>query len=57
MIALFSTDLTLSVNQIIEHYGARLKIEAGFKELKQDIGSSQAQCKKTQTVINHLNFA
>jgi hypothetical protein len=55
-IALFSTDLTLSVNQIIEYYGARWKIEAGFKELKQDIGSSQAQCRNPHAVINHLNF-
>jgi SRSO17 transposase len=55
-VALFSTDLNLSVNQIVEYYGARWKIEAGFKELKQDIGSSQAQCRNPQAVINHLNF-
>jgi len=36
-IALFSTDLTLSVKQIIEFYDARWKIESGFKELKQEI--------------------
>jgi hypothetical protein len=55
-IALFTTDLTLSVNQIIEFYGARWKIESGFKELKQDIGSQSAQCRKAAAVINHLNF-
>jgi hypothetical protein len=33
-IALFTTDLSLSVEQIVEYYGARWKIEAGFKELK-----------------------
>jgi hypothetical protein len=27
-------DLSLSVEQIVEYYGARWKIEAGFKELK-----------------------
>jgi len=42
-IALFSTDLTLSVKQIIEFYGARWKIESGFKELKQEIGSAASQ--------------
>ena len=35
---MFTTDLELSVTQIIEYYGARWKIESGFKELKQDIG-------------------
>lgn len=55
-VALFTTDLTLSVAQIIEYYGARWKIEAGFKELKQDIGSQSAQCRTAPAVINHLNF-
>ncbi|NOR80848.1 MAG: transposase [Methyloprofundus sp.] len=55
-IALFTTDLTLSVTQIIEFYGARWKIESGFKELKQDIGSQKSQCRNAQAVTNHLNF-
>ena len=55
-VALFTTDLTLSVQQIIEYYGARWKIESGFKELKQEIGSSQTQCRNAQSVTNHLNF-
>ena len=55
-IALFTTDLSLSVEQIVEYYGARWKIEAGFKELKQEIGSAQTQCRNPQAVVNHLNF-
>ncbi|WP_221897854.1 transposase [Bathymodiolus japonicus methanotrophic gill symbiont] len=55
-IALFTTDLSLSVTQIIEYYGARWKIESGFKELKQDIGSHKSQCRNAQAVTNHLNF-
>lgn len=55
-VALFSTDLTLSVTEIIEYYGARWKIEAGFKELKQDIGSAETQCRNPVAVENHLNF-
>ena len=55
-VALFTTDLTLSVTQIIEFYGARWKIESGFKELKQDIGSQSSQCRNAQAVMNHLNF-
>jgi hypothetical protein len=55
-IAMFTTDLALSVTQIIEYYGARWKIESGFKELKQDIGSRTSQCRNAQAVNNHLQF-
>lgn len=55
-IALFTTDLELSVTQIIEYYSARWKIESGFKELKQEIGSRTSQCRNAQAVTNHLNF-
>ncbi len=55
-VALFTTDLSLSVQQIIEYYGARWKIESGFKELKQDIGSLETQCRNAHAVVNHLNF-
>lgn len=55
-VALFSTDLTLSVQQIIEYYGARWKIEAAFKELKQDIGSAETQTRNPIAVKNHLHF-
>lgn len=56
-VALFSTDLELSIEQIIEQYGARWKIESGFKEIKQDIGSSKSQARNAHAVINHINFA
>ena len=55
--ALFSTDLNLSIEQIIEYYGARWKIESGFKEIKQDIGSSKSQTRNAHAVINHINFS
>ena len=55
-VALFSTDLTLSVAEIIEYYGARWKIEASFKELKQDIGSADTQTRNANAVKNHLHF-
>lgn len=54
--ALFSTDLTLSVQEIVEYYGARWKIEAAFKELKRDIGSADTQTRNPKAVMNHLNF-
>ena len=56
-IAVFSTDLHLSVEQIIEYYGARWKIESGFKEIKQDIGSSKSQTHNPYAVNNHINFS
>ncbi len=55
-VALFTTDLTLSVEQIIEYYGARWKIEAAFKELKRDIGSAETQTRNHNAVKNHLHF-
>ncbi len=55
-IALFSTDTTLSIEKIIEYYGARWKIEAGFKELKRDIGSAETQTRNPFAVTNHLQF-
>ena len=55
--AIFSTDLDLSVEQIIEYYGARWKIESGFKEIKQDIGSSKSQTRNSYAVTNHINFS
>ena len=55
-VALMTTDLSLSVEQIIEYYGARWKIESGFKEIKQEIGSARSQVRNSEAVINHLNF-
>ena len=55
-VALFSTDTSLTVAQIIEWYGARWKIESGFKELKQELGSLSCQARKEHSVTNHLHF-
>ena len=55
-VALFTTDLDLPLEQIIEYYGARWKIESGFKEIKQEIGSAKSQTRNPHAVINHLNF-
>lgn len=55
-VAFFTTDLELSVQQIIEYYGARWKIESGFKEIKQDLGSASSQNRNAYAVTHHLNF-
>jgi len=55
-VALVTTDLTLSVEQIIEYYSARWKIEAGFREIKQEIGSAATQTRNPDAVTNHLHF-
>ncbi len=55
-VALFTTDLTLRVAEIIEYYGARWKLEASFKELKRDIGSAETQSRHPVAVQNHLDF-
>lgn len=55
-VAFFTTDMTLSNQQIIEFYGARWKIESGYKEIKQEIGSAKSQTRNAYAVTNHLNF-
>lgn len=55
-VALMTTDLSLSVKQIVEYYGARWKIESGFKEIKQEVGSAKSQTRNADAVLNHLNF-
>jgi len=55
-VALVTTDLDLSVEQIIEYYAARWKIEAGFREIKQEIGSAHTQTRNPDAVTNHLHF-
>ena len=55
-LALVTTDLDLTVAQIVEYYGARWKIEAGFREIKQEIGSAETQTRNPDAVNNHLNF-
>ena len=48
-VALVTTDLSLTVEQMIEYYGAHWKIEAGFKEIKQEIGSARSQTRDAHT--------
>lgn len=55
-VALATTDLSLTVAQVVEYYSARWKIESGFKELKHDIGSQSTQARREHSVINHLNM-
>jgi len=55
-VALFTTDLRLSVELIIAFYGARWKIEAAFRELKQEIGSQRCQARTACAVSNHLQL-
>ena len=55
-VAFFTTDLSLSVEQIISYYSGRWKIESNFKELKVDIGSQKSQTRNAHAVTNHLQF-
>ena len=55
-VAPVTTDLTLMVSQIIEIYGAHWKIEAGFREIEQEIGSARTQTRNPDAVTNHLHF-
>lgn len=53
---LFTTDLELSAEQMIAYYAARWKIEAGFKELKHELGALDNQARKAYSVENHFNL-
>jgi transposase len=55
-VALFTTNLTLSVKKIITYYSVYSKLESGFNELKQEIGSQKIQARTEEAVTNHLNF-
>ena len=55
-VALMSTDLTLDVAQIVDYESARWKIEAGFREIKQEIGSFDTEARNRDAVNNHQNF-
>lgn len=55
-VALMTTDRSLSVEQIVEFYSARWKIESGFREIKQEIGSAYTQTRNPDAVVNHLQF-
>ena len=53
---IFTTDLELSAEKAIEYYAARWKIEAGFKELKHELGALDNQSRKKNAVENHFNL-
>jgi hypothetical protein len=55
-VAFFTTDLSLTPEQMLEYYGARWKIESGYKEIKQDLGSRHCQARTADAVTNHLHF-
>jgi hypothetical protein len=54
-VALITTDLTLSVEQIVEYCSARWIIDAGFREIKQEIGGSDTQTRNPDAVNNHVS--
>ncbi|MEI8244653.1 MAG: hypothetical protein WCI51_02415 [Lentisphaerota bacterium] len=51
-----TTDLTLTVKQMIEFYFVRRKIDSGFMKIKQEVGIIDFQCRKPNTVKNHLDL-
>ena len=53
---IFSTDLTMTAQQMVERYSARWKIECSIKELKHEIGVLDNQARKTTSVENHFNL-
>lgn len=54
-IILVSTDLALSIAQIIEIYGARFTIEIAIRDLKEHFGLANYQCYR-HTAISAFRF-
>jgi len=53
---IFTTDLTMTAQQMIERYSARWKIECSIKELKHELGALDNQARKPHSVENHFNL-
>ena len=56
-ILLVSTDLTLSVKQIIEIYGSRFSIELSIRDLKQHFGFADYQCYSTLAFFRFVSLS
>jgi len=51
----FSTDTTLTAQQIITYYKLRFQIEFLFRDAKQFVGLNQCQARSEQKIHNHIN--
>lgn len=56
-IVLFSTDLTLTAEQIVDYYSLRFQIEFNFRDTKQHWGLDDFMTVKPQAVTNSINLA
>ena len=56
-IILFSTDLTLSIAQIIEIYGARFSMELAIRDLKEHFGLADYQCYLAMAIHRFVHLA
>jgi len=54
-VLLFSTDINLPAEQILEYYQARFQIEFIFRDAKQFTGLSDCQCRSDQRLDFHFN--
>jgi hypothetical protein len=55
VVLLFSTDLELDAQQILEYYKARFQIEFIFRDAKQFTGLCDAQTRQSQSLDFHFN--
>lgn len=56
-IVLFSTDLNLTAEQIVDYYSLRFQIEFNFRDTKQHWGLDDFMTVKPQAVTNSINLA
>lgn len=53
---LFSTDIKMSAERIIEIYAGRWRIETGYRDAKQYMGFGQTQCTVKKAIIRYTVF-
>lgn len=54
-ILLFSTDLNLSAEKILEYYSSRFQIEFLFRDAKQHLGLEDCQSRNKKSLLFHFN--
>jgi len=54
---LFTNDLSLSEEQMIEYYGARFQIEIAFRELKQEIGTFNYRLRSMKAILRYVHVS
>ena len=54
---LFTNDLSLTPEQMVEYYSARYQIELTFRELKQELGAFNYRLRSETSILRYVHIA